>query len=170
MDDFLAKPYSLEQLEDVLRRWMSATIDAVAADRAAETDAKPAPADTERTETVAAIDRGFLAQFRELDPEGGLALADRILSVYLDTCAPTFSEIEAAVAGGDGERLRRSAHSLKSSSGNVGATRLHTLLRDIEGLGRDGRIDEARARLDELRQAYARACEELRALRLEIGR
>ena len=170
MDDFLAKPYSLEQLEDVLRRWMSATIDAVAADRAAETDAKPAPADTERTETVAAIDRGFLAQFRELDPEGGLALADRILSVYLDTCAPTFSEIEAAVAGGDGERLRRSAHSLKSSSGNVGATRLHTLLRDIEGLGRDGRIDEARARLDELRQAHACACEELRALRLEIGR
>ena len=50
---------------------------------------------------MAAIDRGFLAQFRELDPEGGLALADRILSVYLDTCAPTFSEIEAAVASID---------------------------------------------------------------------
>ena len=80
-----------------------------------------------------------------------------------------FADIEQSMANGDSELLRRAAHSLKSSSGNVGAKRLYALLREFEGLGRDGGIEAARARLDELRHAFARACAELRALREEIG-
>ena len=166
MDDFLAKPYSLDQLQEVLRRWMGAAATADTIDSAGQAGAMDA---AQAEEDEAAIDRGFLEQFRELDPAGGLALADRILGVYLDTCGKSFTQIEEAAAAGDGEGLRRAAHSLKSSSGNVGAKRLYALLRDFEGLGRDGSIEAARARLDELRHAFARACAELRALREEIG-
>ncbi len=164
MDDFLAKPYSLDQLRAVLRRWMCTSADTTAAD-----DAQPAATDAQRVEDDITIDRGFLDQFRELDPEGGLALAKRILTVYLDTCGKTFTEIEAGTTAGDGEGLRRAAHSLKSSSGNVGAKRLYALLRNFENLGRDGRVDEARDHLDELRRAFAHTCAELHALREEIG-
>ena len=166
MDDFLAKPYSLDQLQEVLRRWMGAAATADTIDSAGQAGAMDA---AQAEEDEAAIDRGFLEQFRELDPAGGLALADRILGVYLDTCGKSFTQIEEATAAGDGEGLRRAAHSLKSSSGNVGAKRLYALLREFEGLGRDGGIEAARARLDELRHAFARACAELRALREEIG-
>ncbi len=166
MDDFLAKPYSLDQLQEVLRRWMGAAATVATIDAAGQAGAVDA---AQVGEGEAAIDRGFLEQFRELDPAGGLALADRILGVYLDTCGKSFTQIEEAAAAGDGEGLRRAAHSLKSSSGNVGAKRLYALLRDFEGLGRDGSIEAARARLDELRHAFARACAELRALREEIG-
>ena len=166
MDDFLAKPYSLDQLQEVLRRWMGAAATADTIDSAGQAGAMDA---AQAEEDEAAIDRGFLEQFRELDPAGGLALADRILGVYLDTCGKSFTQIEEATAAGDGEVLRRAAHSLKSSSGNVGAKRLYALLREFEGLGRDGGIEAARARLDELRHAFARACAELRALREEIG-
>ncbi len=166
MDDFLAKPYSLDQLQEVLRRWMGAAATVATTDTAGQAGAVDA---AQVGEGEAAIDRGFLEQFRELDPAGGLALADRILGVYLDTCGKSFTQIEEATAAGDGEVLRRAAHSLKSSSGNVGAKRLYALLREFEGLGRDGGIEAARARLDELRHAFARACAELRALREEIG-
>ena len=166
MDDFLAKPYSLDQLQEVLRRWMGAAATVATIDAAGQAGAVDA---AQVGEGEAAIDRGFLEQFRELDPAGGLALADRILGVYLDTCGKSFTQIEEATAAGDGEVLRRAAHSLKSSSGNVGAKRLYALLREFEGLGRDGGIEAARARLDELRHAFARACAELRALREEIG-
>jgi len=166
MDDFLAKPYSLDQLQEVLRRWMGAAATVATTDTAGQAGAADA---AQAGEGEAAIDRGFLEQFRELDPAGGLALADRILGVYLDTCGKSFTQIEEATAAGDGEGLRRAAHSLKSSSGNVGAKRLYALLREFEGLGRDGGIEAARARLDELRHAFARACAELRALREEIG-
>ena len=166
MDDFLAKPYSLDQLQEVLRRWMGAAATVATIDAAGQAGAVDA---AQAGEGEAAIDRGFLEQFRELDPAGGLALADRILGVYLDTCGKSFTQIEEATAAGDGEVLRRAAHSLKSSSGNVGAKRLYALLREFEGLGRDGGIEAARARLDELRHAFARACAELRALREEIG-
>jgi len=164
MDDFLGKPYSLGQLHAVLRRWMGAVADTAPAD-----DNPPAAAAAQAADEEAAIDRGFLEQFRELDPAGGLALAERIVGVYLDSCGKTFAQIEEAAAAGDGEGLRRAAHSLKSSSGNVGAKPLYALLRELEGLGRDGDIEAARARLDDLRRAFARACAELRALRAEIG-
>ena len=163
MDDFLAKPYSLEQLQEVLWRWMPSAADPAPAD-----GIPPAAASTQAAQDEAAIDRSFLEQFRALDPAGGLALAERIVGVYLDSCGKSFSQIEEAAAAGDGEGLRRAAHSLKSSSGNVGAKPLYALLREFEGFGREGRIDEARARLDALRQAFARACGALRALREEI--
>ena len=153
-------------LQEVLRRWMGAAATVATIDAAGQAGAVDA---AQVGEGEAAIDRGFLEQFRELDPAGGLALADRILGVYLDTCGKSFTQIEEATAAGDGEGLRRAAHSLKSSSGNVGAKRLYALLREFEGLGRDGGIEAARARLDELRHAFARACAELRALREEIG-
>jgi HPt (histidine-containing phosphotransfer) domain-containing protein len=41
---------------------------------------------------------------------------------------------------GDAESLRRAAHTLKSSSANVGATCLSEICREIEGKSRDGNL------------------------------
>ncbi len=165
MDDFLAKPYALEQLQSTLQRWMAATpasAPATPCDAATEAEA------TEVTE--AAIDRTFIEQFRELDPDGGMALAARILRVYAESSAPPFAEIERATAAGDAAGLRRAAHSLKSSAGNVGARRLAALLKDFESLGKDGRIDDARAGLAALRTEHARTLDAIHALIEEFGR
>ncbi len=125
MDDFLAKPYSLEQLEDALRRWMSATIDAVAADRAAETDAKPAPADTERTETVAAIDRGFLDSSASSTRKAGWR-SPTASSRFTLTLVPTFSRsrwrLPAAMASACGVPPTASSRA-RATSVRHGSTR-----------------------------------------------
>jgi HPt (histidine-containing phosphotransfer) domain-containing protein len=131
-------------------------------------DAEPVAADAAPAE--AAIDRAFIEQFRELDPDGGMALAARILGVYAESSGATFAEIERAATAGDAEGLRRAAHSLKSSAGNVGARRLAALLKDMESLGKDGRTDDARAGLSALRAEYARTLDTIHALIEELGR
>ena len=65
--------------------------------------------------------------------------------------------------------LRRAAHSLKSSAGNVGAKRLSALLKAFETMGKDGRIDDARAQLDELRAEHTRVREDIHTLLEEIS-
>ena len=105
---------------------------------------------------------------RELDPDGGTALAARILGIFADSSGSVFADIEQSMANGDGELLRRAAHSLKSSSANVGARQLSVLLKEFELLGKENRVDEARAQFDALRAEYARAHEGIRALRLEF--
>ena len=115
-----------------------------------------------------AIDRAVIEQFRELDPDGSMALAARILGIYADSSGSVFADIEQSMANGDGELLRRAAHSLKSSSANVGARQLSVLLKEFELLGKENRVDEARAQFDALRAEYARAQEGIRALLLEF--
>ncbi|MCK6407891.1 MAG: response regulator [Thauera sp.] len=163
MDDFLAKPYSLEQLQDTLRRWMAVPA-AVPAARL------PAPAPTTDTSATPAIDRAFIEQFRELDPDGGMSLAARVLGLYVASSGAIVAGVEQAATTGDGEGLRRAAHSLKSSAGNVGARHLASLLKDFERMGKDGHLEDARTRLGELRDEQARVLEAIRMLQEEFDR
>jgi signal transduction histidine kinase/CheY-like chemotaxis protein/HPt (histidine-containing phosphotransfer) domain-containing protein len=165
MDDYLAKPYSMDQLRQVLNRWLSGE---AGADEAASVTEAPAQASMPdarvATEQAAAIDVRILDQLRELDPSGGLGLARQILQVYLDTSGNYVAQLEQAIDGDDAEALRRAAHTLKSSSTNVGATGLSGLFKQLEGLGRDANLVAARAQLDEMRREYLRAVNEIHTL------
>src|SRR5690606_35754310 len=152
MDDFLAKPYALDQLKSTLQRWMAAA--PATAEGAPAPHAEPGlgePADV----PPPAIDRAVIEQFRELDPIGSMALAARILGIYADSSGSVFADIEQSMGNGDSALLRRAAHSLKSSSANVGARQLSALLKEFELLGKENRVDEARAQFDALRAEYA---------------
>src|SRR5690606_27399613 len=117
MDDFLAKPYALDQLKSTLQRWMAA---APELGESAPTPDAETRLDDNADALQPAIDRAVIEQFRELDPDGSMALAARILGIYADSSGSVFADIEQSMANGDSELLRRAAHSLKSSSANVG--------------------------------------------------
>ena len=165
MDDFLAKPYALDQLKSTLQRWMAAAPELE--ERAPTSDAETR-LDDAADALQPAIDRAVIEQFRELDPNGSMALAARILGIYADSSGSVFADIEQSMGNGDSALLRRAAHSLKSSSANVGARQLSALFKEFELLGKENRVDEARAQFDALRAEYARAHEGIRALRLEF--
>ncbi len=76
------------------------------------------------------LDPSSLEMLRDLDPSGGLV--GQVLDAFLDELPRQFAAIEGAQAIHDDEALRRAAHALKSSSGNVGAHQLAELLRRIE--------------------------------------
>ncbi len=147
MDDYLAKPYTRQQLERVLRRWLTGGGGAAVAEASA-----------------AAIDPAVLARYRELDPAGSMDVACRLMQVYLDSSGGLFGQLDAAVAAGDAAAVDRHAHALKSSSANVGATALAELFRRIEACGREGRLDGLASLVEAARSGYRQACDEIRAL------
>ncbi|WP_300443347.1 response regulator [Zoogloea sp.] len=159
MDDYLAKPYTRQQLEQLLRRWLP-----VGAPRTAE---PVAPVEPVLERSAAAIDRQVLTQYRELDPSSASGLVTRLMRVYLDSSRALLGRAEAALAAGDAAALQHAAHPLKSSSANVGALTLAELCRQLEALGKEARLDEAQALFDAVRQEHQRAVTEIDTLLAE---
>ncbi len=160
MDDYLSKPYSRAQLEATLARWL-------VPDAIVPTAESPATVGALRQGRDPALNMTFLDQFRELDPGGGLGLIREIMAVYLDSSLALLRQVEQGLIAGDADALRRAAHSLKSSSANVGAEKLSKLFLELEVMGRDGQLTAAMPVFDETRQAYAEATAEMRHLMRE---
>jgi len=49
---------------------------------------------------------------------------DKIITIYLQTTPKLLQDLREAVAASDAQAMRKAAHSLKSSSANVGAMKL----------------------------------------------
>ncbi len=85
------------------------------------------------------IDRGVLDNLREVvEDEFG-----KILQGFIDHVPVLQGELDEGLASGDVARLVRPAHSLKSSSANVGAMRLSGLARTVEHASREGDMETA---------------------------
>jgi CheY-like chemotaxis protein len=108
MDDYLAKPLRPEALDEVLERWLGFAPVVAAAE--------------------AIIDDVRMRSFREDYPD----IVDQLLDLFLSSTPPLLEELREAVDAGDDDALRRTAHKLKGSCQNIGATFMATLCRSIE--------------------------------------
>jgi signal transduction histidine kinase/CheY-like chemotaxis protein/HPt (histidine-containing phosphotransfer) domain-containing protein len=72
---------------------------------------------------------------------GNQALKARVLRVFAEDCPSRLAEISAAIADGDAERVRRAAHALKGSSGNVAARGLADAAHALELAAATGRFE-----------------------------
>jgi HPt (histidine-containing phosphotransfer) domain-containing protein len=91
------------------------------------------------------IDEAAFANLVEMTG-GDLEFVDDLVDTYLDEGAGLVAALEAG-AGGPAEGLVRPAHSLKSSSLNVGALALGGLCRDLEEAARSGPVADAAERI-----------------------
>jgi signal transduction histidine kinase/DNA-binding response OmpR family regulator len=135
MDDFLAKPFSAEQLRTVVERWLGSQtpktdpVGAVAPAPLAR-DRSPAPAGLLANDAV--LDHAALDQLRELGSNRSPELLVRIVNLYLADAPRHIGAIEQAWTKRDAQALCMSAHTLKSASANVGAMRLSDLCKSLE--------------------------------------
>jgi PAS domain S-box-containing protein len=121
MDDFLAKPVSLEQLRHMLARWMPVH-------PAADT-ARPHGLDRDVLDTLA-------------DELGDAAIVESLVESYLSELASRSADIQRAAAAGELAQVRRKAHALKSSSQMLGLAELGELCRRLELLEDDTHLRE----------------------------
>ncbi len=125
MDDFLTKPVRAEVLEDVLRDIETrAGRPQRAPDGASAGEAETVPADT--------FDRRVLDELREALGDTDGAFVRELVDAFTAQAPGLVEQIEQAIAAGDREALRFSAHTLKGSSGSVGAVRLAALSDRLE--------------------------------------
>jgi HPt (histidine-containing phosphotransfer) domain-containing protein len=141
MDDYVTKPFSYDQLERSLRRWL--------------------PAAAALGETPSHIDLQVLERMRALGGNGGASLVTKLIGVYLGDAPGRLRSLQEAVTRGDTATMGATAHAIKSASANLGATALSELCRRMEGLGRASSTSGADGLLAEIEAEYARVAVEL---------
>jgi HPt (histidine-containing phosphotransfer) domain-containing protein len=96
---------------------------------------------------------------------GDQAFVDELVDTYLQEGASLVDRLRTAAATGAGDDLVRAAHSLKSSSMNVGALPLGELCRSLETEARTGTVPDVRDRAEEIAAAFEGARQALLAER-----
>jgi signal transduction histidine kinase/DNA-binding response OmpR family regulator len=165
MDDYLAKPFSREQIEAMLRKWLGLAQPERTEAAADAGSPEPARAAAGQAGAGPALDQATLDSIRDLCPPGTPDLLGRIVTIYLEQAPGLIARIVTAVGDGDANELREAAHKLKSSSANVGALGLSELSRSLEELGRTGQPQEAADLLEQTQAEFARVTEALNSLR-----
>ncbi len=149
MDGYLSKPFRLHQMKAILDRWLQrkpCKVDAIEEINAPE--AAPLSADSSQRGGRARdnkddklIDRRVLKNLTA----GDMELLKKILSSFIHYSDGLFAQTQL---NGDCEAARRLAHSLKSSSANIGAMQLARLCQEMEtacqtpnGLSSDLRLE-----------------------------
>jgi HPt (histidine-containing phosphotransfer) domain-containing protein len=102
------------------------------------------------------IDAATLANLLEATG-GDQAFVDELVDTYLAEGDRLVGDVVAAAEAGAMGDLILPAHSLKSSSQNVGALALGELCRRLEEEARSGTIADPADRAEEIRRAFAEA-------------
>ena len=101
---------------------------------------------------------------------GGEGLPTRMVEIFLDHSSERLEQIREGVGKQDPRRAELGAHSLKSSAGNVGASRLQALCQSAEMMAEGEDLSALAGLLPELEQAYATARKELEKILGRIGK
>ena len=176
MNAFLAKPYTLATLRAKLVRWLphrsqndSAEPPQVGGSDASEAPAAVASAGPSAPGDLPAINLAVMDTLRELDEVGSTDLAREIFTSFLKTADQGLAQVRAAILAGDARGLGHAAHALKSSTANVGAQTLSACYRELEKLGREAKMEDARALLPHTQREHQRAVARLNELLMDFA-
>jgi HPt (histidine-containing phosphotransfer) domain-containing protein len=92
------------------------------------------------TDEEPVLDPERLAALRSLDGDDEPDVSIEVTRLFLTSTAEGIDEIEAALRDDDAAALRAVAHRVKGSCGNVGATRLEAICRDLELAAHEGHV------------------------------
>jgi CheY-like chemotaxis protein len=158
MDDFLSKPFSMDDLRSVLARSLP-IVDEPPAGQFSVNDALPK---TGGDDPYAVIQTKTLDMIGALDPSHGKDLAAKVIEVYEENSLELIKSLSDALNHGDEDRVRTAAHALKSSSGNVGATRLMAMCRAIERAAKEKELMGLSEQIAGVKREHSQVMDELR--------
>jgi signal transduction histidine kinase/CheY-like chemotaxis protein/HPt (histidine-containing phosphotransfer) domain-containing protein len=161
MDDYLSKPFTQQQLAAVIGRWIALPLSATV-----HHDDEPPQLPPESVEVIHrdVINSVALDNIRALSADRGDALVQKVIAAYVDDTPQHLRTLRQAIAGHDPNSVRKVAHSLKSSSANVGAQKLAQLAREMEHLGRADTTEGADVILTDMEQEFQAVRHSLNAM------
>jgi HPt (histidine-containing phosphotransfer) domain-containing protein len=157
MDDYLAKPFTAEQMRSALMTWLGPSARTNAKrDHLTLVASSPPPAPPPAAPPAAAIeaseiepiDEGVLNALAQLQREGRPDIVNRVITLFLESAPALLKDLEQGAKSGDTALLHRASHTLKSASANVGAALLSARCRDLEASARAGSVPDAAARVE----------------------
>jgi len=156
MDDHLSKPFTEQQLTSLLHKWLHDS----GGNEKQQEQKQAAP--VEQTATI--IDESVLDNYRRIQQPDKPDIIRRLVDIYLGNSPDILREISDAGTEGDMEQLWQSAHSLKSSSANLGAITLAALCEMVEEMGRNNQDGNVSEMIEKIEKEYTRVSRELRRI------
>lgn len=156
MDAYLSKPFGMQSLKALLRQWLP---DA--------TRAKSVPPDSTQhadADSTGNIDLNTVSELRRVGEKRGTNLLARVAEAYRTETPKILAEAHAACKAKRSSQLFDAAHSLKSSSANIGALGLSALCARLEAESRLDNPDRATALLHAITELLPDVIRELSAL------
>lgn len=168
MDDYLSKPVKSEELLGILRKWTKPrVIEPSRSDASGHSD----PATDGSAESNGArspLDGDAFAALKELGGDDGDAeFLTGIIQQFIEDASSRVGALRSAVGAGEAVTLVKTAHSLKSSSAYVGALTMAELCKELQELGRSGKVEGAVELVEQLGTEFDRVRE---ALDLEVSK
>jgi CheY-like chemotaxis protein/HPt (histidine-containing phosphotransfer) domain-containing protein len=178
IDDVLSKPYTPEDCEKLLRRWVPrdlqprttvprsaaggsivTTMEAPQARGNAEDARTPLP-----LEDLAKVDKATVVRLRGSGARGRTSLYARLVELFRVGSTAAIDELDAALRRGDLAAARATCHKLKSSAANVGAIAFSEDVRRLEQLCAGAAAPAAWSAFERLRSAHPALLAELTGL------
>jgi len=156
MDDYLAKPVRPAKLNAVLERWVPPI------EGTPETTGEsPEGAGNGHAPPESPMDPAVVDSLREL---GGDDMLADLVELFLEDAEPRLAALGEAVKADDASAVERVAHSLKGSSGNMGAHGMSRLAAELQYIGASGDLSKAPESLRSLEAEFERVRPALAAL------
>ena len=144
IDNYLLKPFRRDRIEAVMSKY------------APLRELRPAP-------QLTSLDKDRVRELQDLACDEP-ALLGELIDIFLTGTPELIDQMRRALEDEDAASLRRAAHTLKGSSGQMGALRLQDVCATIATLASTGSLAGVEPLLSELSLAFTRAVGELRSL------
>jgi len=164
MDDYISKPVRWSELSATLSRWIGRP--AVAGRQAMAEEETAGRGEPTQASPAGPLDEATLRNLKRLVPREHPSALVELVESFLGSTEARLPSLAAAIAGGDSHQVAQLAHSLKGSTGSFGALRLSGMLGQLEALGRNGNLDDAARRMDEIAAEFEQV---KAAFRRELG-
>lgn len=113
------------------------------------------------------LDKSVLEELLSFADDGDPELLMDLITMFLDDGPSKVEAVQQGVAVGDFDKAERAAHSLKGSSGNLGARLLQDVCEKLQVAARNHQLDTSRELVPQLQTTYADAEVALRRVMAE---
>ena len=131
MDDYVSKPFSQDDIEATLQKWLPSDRHCMATDAMRDRVVEETSVST--ATSIAELHTAPLDQRHILKLRARVSgLLPRLANIYLDHASKQLKVLQQAEVGVDFVAIKLAAHSLKSSSANIGAIHLSEMCGQLE--------------------------------------
>jgi len=148
MDDYLAKPFTLDQMKAMLTAWSRPPTLRATRDHMALVPASLSPEP---------VDYKVLDSLRQLQKEQRSDIVQQVINLFFKGATSLLKDLERGVTNRDASLLHRTSHALRSVSANVGAIALSSRCKELETMTQSGIVSDAAPMVRAILEDYRRA-------------
>jgi len=135
MDDYLAKPFTLDQMKAILTAWLTPPDSAFKGDHLALVRGVPSAREP--------IDHKVLDSLGQLQREGRPDIVQEMINLFFKAAVDLLKDLTKGAESQNAVLLHHASHALRSASANVGAVTLSSHCKELEAMARSGVVSDA---------------------------